>query len=618
MERVALLSEGAAVTPAMLGLPSRRGSESGSPSAAEERRAARETDAEAERDRLLAALREAKLEHSPAAARLGVPRNTLRYRMEKHGLGPGGPPRSLRTAPGHAARDREPTAAARRPRRRAPAGVRWEPRRVTFLRARLLSRADPAPTEPEPGARDDRRQGPELRRARGRAERDRSGRGLRARAARGRVSATRRPRPWPSRRSPSGPGRGSGSTRRHPGASHGELPLGGHGDRTAIDADAKRPARALLEALAEHADPGTWSSARRRRVPAPGASSWSPGGSLAAARAGPVYRLTGSREVERGLTAFVGREAELRFLQERFEQARAGRGRSSPSWANPGSGSPACSGSSGARSAKGATWVEGQAVPFGQTIPFHPLIDLLRRAFGIDEGDPPGGHRGEDRAGRAELGQDLRPALPFVRHLLSVDPGDPAIRQMDAKLRRAETFDVMRGSSRAWRRAARWWSSGRTSTGRTRRRRSSSRRWRTARRPADARGADVPPRLRAAPRRPHVPHAPGADRPVDRRLHGLACGLLSADRASGAASSADRAPAEGNPFFVEEVLRSLQETGAVRREGARLAVVPQRRGARRARHGARRDPGPDPATAGRSAAAPRARLRRRPRVQPGG
>ena len=32
-----------------------------------------------------------------------------------------------------------------------------------------------------------------------------------------------------------------------------------------------------------------------------------------------------------------------------------------------------------------------------------------------------------------------------MRHLLSVDPGDPAIRQMDAKLRRAETFDVMRG-----------------------------------------------------------------------------------------------------------------------------------------------------------------------------
>ena len=33
--------------------------------------------------------------------------------------------------------------------------------------------------------------------------------------------------------------------------------------------------------------------------------------------------------------------------------------------------------------------------------------------------------------------------------------------------------------------------------------------------------------------------------------------------------------AEGNPFFVEEVLRSLQETGAVRTEGARLSVVPR-------------------------------------------
>ena len=60
--------------------------------AAEERRATRATDAEAERDRLPAALRAVKWNLSQAAAQLGIPRrNTLRYRMEKHGLGAGSP-----------------------------------------------------------------------------------------------------------------------------------------------------------------------------------------------------------------------------------------------------------------------------------------------------------------------------------------------------------------------------------------------------------------------------------------------------------------------------------------------------------------------------------------------
>ena len=91
MERVALLSDGTAVTPAILGLrPS--GSPGGSqPSAAEERRATRETDAEAERDLLLTTLRAVKWNISRAAAQLGIPRNTLRYRMEKHALSPSNP-----------------------------------------------------------------------------------------------------------------------------------------------------------------------------------------------------------------------------------------------------------------------------------------------------------------------------------------------------------------------------------------------------------------------------------------------------------------------------------------------------------------------------------------------
>ena len=34
-----------------------------------------------------------------------------------------------------------------------------------------------------------------------------------------------------------------------------------------------------------------------------------------------------------------------------------------------------------------AGWTEGRCVAFGRSIPFHPLIDLLRRKFAIEDGD---------------------------------------------------------------------------------------------------------------------------------------------------------------------------------------------------------------------------------------
>jgi predicted ATPase len=167
-----------------------------------------------------------------------------------------------------------------------------------------------------------------------------------------------------------------------------------------------------------------------------------PGGLLAGA-AGLSYRLTGSREADR-LTAFVGRAAELRLLRDRFEQARAGRGQVVSVVGEAGIGKSRLLRELRTQVGEGATWVEGQAVSFGRTIPFHPLIDLLRRAFRIDEADREAAIGEKIDRAVAELGPDLR-AAPFVRYLLSIDPGDPAIQQMDAKLRRAETFDVMRG-----------------------------------------------------------------------------------------------------------------------------------------------------------------------------
>ncbi|HEX7125268.1 MAG TPA: sigma-54 dependent transcriptional regulator, partial [Thermodesulfobacteriota bacterium] len=88
MERVALLAESDLVDADSLGLPGAAAAVPRPPpgSIAEARRAAVEAAAEAERARILEALAATTWNLSRAAARLGLPRNTLRYRMERLGL----------------------------------------------------------------------------------------------------------------------------------------------------------------------------------------------------------------------------------------------------------------------------------------------------------------------------------------------------------------------------------------------------------------------------------------------------------------------------------------------------------------------------------------------------
>jgi len=130
-------------------------------------------------------------------------------------------------------------------------------------------------------------------------------------------------------------------------------------------------------------------------------------------------------EAERGLTPFVGRELELRLLTECFEKAKAGHGQVVFLVGEPGIGKSRlllefrrCLGEE-------ATWLEGQCLPFGGAIAFHPLIDLLKRNFRIEEGDTELAIVGKIERGVLLLGQDLRSILPSVRYFLSVDPRRP-------------------------------------------------------------------------------------------------------------------------------------------------------------------------------------------------
>jgi class 3 adenylate cyclase/tetratricopeptide (TPR) repeat protein len=155
--------------------------------------------------------------------------------------------------------------------------------------------------------------------------------------------------------------------------------------------------------------------------------------------------------VERGLTPLVGRGRELDILHERFREAGAGRGQVVFVAGDAGIGKSRLLLEFRRRLAEtgaDATWLEGQCVSFGQSIPFLPVVDQLRRNFGIEELDGEPEIIAKIEHGMRRMG-GLDPHIPYVRYLLGVDPGDPKAGAIDAAGRRTRILDAVRALSLA-------------------------------------------------------------------------------------------------------------------------------------------------------------------------
>src|SRR5712691_9326065 len=131
IERVALLAEDVVVSAEVLELPSGAPPHPAAPSAAPPPASLED----AMRDHLLAALTQTGWNISRTAALLGISRNTLRARIEKFGLRTGASPAAPARRP-----DRPPTPVPA-PGLAAASPIRWETRRVTLLRAALITPA---------------------------------------------------------------------------------------------------------------------------------------------------------------------------------------------------------------------------------------------------------------------------------------------------------------------------------------------------------------------------------------------------------------------------------------------------------------------------------------------
>ncbi|MBI3304223.1 MAG: AAA family ATPase [Deltaproteobacteria bacterium] len=168
-------------------------------------------------------------------------------------------------------------------------------------------------------------------------------------------------------------------------------------------------------------------------------------------RAFEVLRPRGRRTrldvvAERGLTPLVGRERELAALLDLFRQVKAGHGQVVFIAGEAGIGKSRLLlefRRALAQAGEEVTWLEGRCISFGQSIPLLPLIDQLRENFRIEEFDGEPEIIAKVEHGMRRMG-GLEPHIPYIRYLLSVDPGDPAVLAMDASARRKKIFDALR------------------------------------------------------------------------------------------------------------------------------------------------------------------------------
>jgi predicted ATPase len=185
-------------------------------------------------------------------------------------------------------------------------------------------------------------------------------------------------------------------------------------------------------------------------------SSSSPRGEVSVkGKALPVrpYRVEATRNVrsrleaesERGLTPLVGREHELALLQARFAEARAGHGQAVFVYGEAGIGkSRLLLEFRRHAEAAGSRGILGRCVSYGHAIAHLPVLDFVRDLLGIKEGDSAETMLDKLDLGIREAGDDLGWTAPFLRALLSLDPGDPRVKTMNPVQRKGRTAEAIR------------------------------------------------------------------------------------------------------------------------------------------------------------------------------
>jgi class 3 adenylate cyclase/tetratricopeptide (TPR) repeat protein len=163
-----------------------------------------------------------------------------------------------------------------------------------------------------------------------------------------------------------------------------------------------------------------------------------------------VYELTRAATVRsrfqaaaaRGLTRFVGREGELEQLSQALERARAGHGQVAAVVGEPGVGKSRLYWEfSHSHRAQGWLILESGSVSYGKATNYLPIIELLRAYFQIEPADDPRKLREKVTGKLLSLDRQLEPCVTPILWLLDVPTEEESWQRLDPPQRRQRILD---------------------------------------------------------------------------------------------------------------------------------------------------------------------------------
>jgi class 3 adenylate cyclase/tetratricopeptide (TPR) repeat protein len=166
-----------------------------------------------------------------------------------------------------------------------------------------------------------------------------------------------------------------------------------------------------------------------------------------------IYELMGaaprrsrlSATATRGLTRFVGRNVELEQLHEALHRAASGRGQVVAIVGEPGVGKSRLVWEvTHSHQTHGWLVVQTGAVSYGRATPYLPVVDLLKGYLQVGDRDEPRAAREKVIGKLLALDRTLEPALPAFLALLDAPVDDPHWEGLDPAQRRARTRDALR------------------------------------------------------------------------------------------------------------------------------------------------------------------------------
>jgi class 3 adenylate cyclase/tetratricopeptide (TPR) repeat protein len=166
-----------------------------------------------------------------------------------------------------------------------------------------------------------------------------------------------------------------------------------------------------------------------------------------------VYEMAGtgarrsrlSMAATRGLTRFIGRGAELEQLRQALGRAAAGHGQLVALVGEPGVGKSRLVWEvTHSHRTHGWLIVQAASVSYGKATPYLPVIDLLKGYLKIQDQDDPRAVREKVTGKLLTLDEALKPTVPAFLALLDVPVDDAAWSALDPPQRRQQTLEAVK------------------------------------------------------------------------------------------------------------------------------------------------------------------------------